>query len=63
MLPLPAGREASAGVGAGVYERHHLERTLLSQLVEEYHPAFLSQLVAQGTELPGCVVLALPLRI
>ena len=29
MLPLPTGREASAGVAASVYERHRPERTLL----------------------------------
>ena len=39
MLPLPAGREASAGVAALVYERHRPERTLLYQLVQEYYPA------------------------
>ncbi len=32
MLPLPAGREASAGVVASVYERHRPERTLESIL-------------------------------
>ena len=31
MLPLPAGREASSGVGAPVYERHRPERTLTIQ--------------------------------
>ena len=39
MLPLPAGREASQGVGVPVYERHRPERTLLYQLVETYYPA------------------------
>ena len=29
MLPLPAGREASSGVGAAPYVRHRPERTLL----------------------------------
>ena len=53
MLSLPAGREASPGVC--VYERHRPERTLLYQLVEAYYPAFLSQLAAQGTGLPGDV--------
>ncbi len=55
MLPLPAGREASAGVVASVYERHRPERTLLYQLVEEHYPAFKAQLAAQGTALPGFV--------
>jgi ribosomal protein S27E len=52
MLPLPAGREASQGVGAPVYERHRPERTLLYQLIQEYYPAHL---VAQGMALPGYV--------
>ena len=39
MLPLPAGREASAGVASSRYERHRPERTLLYQLVEEHYPA------------------------
>ncbi len=50
MLPLPAGREASAGVVASVYERHRPERTLLYQLVEEHYPAFKAELAAQGVE-------------
>jgi len=53
MLPLPAGREASAGVGASVYERRRPERTLLYQLVEDYYPALKVHLAAQGTALPG----------
>ena len=55
MLLLPAGREASAGVGASVYGRHRPERTLLYQLVEDYYPALKAQLAAQGTALPGYV--------
>jgi ribosomal protein S27E len=55
MLPLPAGREASAGVGAARYERHRPERTLLYQLVQEYYPAFKAHLAEQGGELPGYV--------
>ena len=55
MLPLPAGREASAGVVASVYERHRPERTLLYQLVEDYYPAPKAQLAAQGSALPGYV--------
>ena len=55
MLPLPAGREASAGVVASVYERHRPERTLLYQLVEERYPAFKAELAAQGTALPRFV--------
>jgi ribosomal protein S27E len=55
MLPLPAGREASAGGGAFHYARHRPERTLLYQLVEEYYPAFVSHLAAEGRELPGYI--------
>ena len=55
MLPLPAGREASLGVAASVYERHRPERTLLYQLVEDYDPALKAHLAAQGTALPGYV--------
>ncbi len=53
MWPLPAGREASSGVGAFVYERHRPERTQLYQLVREYYPAFKDHLEAQGRALPG----------
>lgn len=55
MLPLPAGREASVDVAARVYVRHRPERSLLYQIVEEYYPAFVSHLAAQGTALPGYV--------
>lgn len=53
MLPLPAGRDASAG--AARYTRHRPERTLLYQLVREYYPAFTAQLAAQGSFLPSYV--------
>jgi ribosomal protein S27E len=55
MLPLPAGREASTGVGAPPYVRHRPERTLLYQVVEEYYPAFKAHLAAQSTGLPEYV--------
>jgi ribosomal protein S27E len=55
MLPLPAGREASSGVGAFVYERHRSERTRLYQLGEQYFRAFEAHLAAQGTDLPAYV--------
>ncbi len=55
MLPLPAGREASADFGASRYERHRPERTLLYQLVEEHYPALKVHLTAQGSTLPGYV--------
>ena len=56
MLPLPAGREASPGVGAPVYERHRPERTLLYQLVETYYPALNAHLAAvtETIRLPEC---------
>ena len=55
MLPLPAGREASAGVTASLYARHRLERALLYQLVEDYYPGLKAQLAAPGSALPGSV--------
>jgi hypothetical protein len=55
MLPLPAGREASAGVAASRYERHRPERTLLYQLVEEHYPALKAQLATQGSTVPAYV--------
>jgi hypothetical protein len=55
MLPLPAGREASSGVGAPPYVRRRPQLTHLYQLVEEYHPAFKAHLSAPGTALPGYV--------
>jgi ribosomal protein S27E len=55
MLPLPAGREASADVAARVHVRHRPERSLLYRIVEEYYPAFVSHLAAHGTVLPGYV--------
>ena len=55
MLPLPAGREASSGVGAPVYTRHRPERTLLYQIVKEYYPDFVAHLATQGRALPEYV--------
>ena len=55
MSPLPAGREASPGVGAPLYVRHRPEHTLLYQLVQEYYPAFKVHLAAQGKSLPEYV--------
>ena len=53
MEPLPAGRDASSGVGVPPYVRRRPERTLLYQLVAEYYPAFKAHLAAQGDGLPG----------
>ena len=55
MAHWPAGKEASLGESGHCYERHRPEQTLLYQLVEEYYPAFVAQLAAQGTQLPGYV--------
>lgn len=55
MLPLPAGREASAGVGASRYGRHRPERTLVYQLVEEHYPGLKVHFAAQGSTLLGYV--------
>jgi hypothetical protein len=52
MLPLPVGRETSAGVGASRYERHGPERTLLYQLADLHYPAFKAYLTAQGSTAP-----------
>ena len=50
MLPLPADREASSGIGAVRYERHRPEWTLLY-----YYPAFKAHLAAKDSALPGYV--------
>lgn len=51
MSPLPAGREASPGVGAPLYVRHRPEHTLLYQLVQEHYLAFKVHLAAYGKGL------------
>ena len=51
MLPLPAGRDASAG--APRYTRHRPECTLLYQLVREYYPAFTARLAAPKRAVVG----------
>lgn len=53
MVQLSAGMDA--GVGVPGYERHRPERTLLYQLVEQYYPAFETQLAAEGKVLPDYV--------
>jgi len=55
MRQFQAGTEANLGERGYRYERHRPEQTLLYQLVEEYYPAFVAQLAAQGTELPEYV--------
>ena len=55
MLQGQAGTEAHLGENGYRYERHRPEQTLLYQLVEQYYPAFVAQLAAQGAELPEYV--------
>ena len=55
MQPLPAGREAGPGDGVPGYQRHRPERTLLYQLVDQYYPAFVDLMAAQGRPLPEYV--------
>lgn len=55
MSHLPAGKEASPGHSVHRYERHCPEQTLLYQFVEQYYPAFVDQLAAQGATLPEYV--------
>jgi hypothetical protein len=55
MSPLPAGREARPGHGVPRYQRHRPEQTLLYQFVEQYYPAFVDPLAAQGATLPEYV--------
>lgn len=55
MLHLPAGREASPDHGVHRYERHRPEQTLLYPFVEQYYPAFVDQMAAQGATVPAYV--------
>jgi hypothetical protein len=41
------------GAEAHRYERHRPEQTLLHRLVEQYYPAFVAALAAEGREVPG----------
>jgi len=50
-----AGREAVLGAEAHRYERHRPEQTLLYQLVEQYYPAFVAALAAEGREVAAYV--------
>jgi hypothetical protein len=56
MLHRPAGREARPGHGVHRYERHRPEQTLLYQFVEQYYPAFVDQLAAQGATFSSSAV-------
>ncbi|GEM_PF-2529026 len=56
MAAISAGRDARPVAGNAVYyECHRPEQTLLYQIVEEYYPAFLDLLAAQGRALPPTV--------
>jgi ribosomal protein S27E len=48
---------ASRDADAGRYQRHRPEQTLLYRIVDEYYPAFTTNLTEQGRELPGYVQL------
>ena len=54
-MPHAAAKMAHRDRGAGRYQRHRPEQTLLYQIVEEYYPAFTTHLTEQGRELPGYV--------
>ena len=57
MMPLAAGKDASAGIaGADEYARRRLEQTLLYQLVESHYPRFVEHLAARERALPMQVV-------
>ena len=55
-MPHVAARMASRDEGAGRYQRHCPEQTLLYQIVDEYYPAFTALMAEQGRELPGYVL-------
>ncbi len=48
-------RNACAGSGTFLYQRHRPEKTLLYQLVSQHYPAFRQQLAEQGRILPDYV--------
>jgi len=56
MAAISAGRDARTVAGNAVYyERHRPGQTLLYHIVEEYYPAFLDLMAAQGRALPPAV--------
>jgi hypothetical protein len=55
-LKISAADEAGAGVYAPMNAIYRPEIALFYQLVEEYEPAFVTQLSEQGTELPECLL-------
>lgn len=54
-MPHVAARMASRDEGAGRYQRHCPEQTLLYQIVDEYYPEFAALMAEQGRELPSYV--------
>jgi hypothetical protein len=55
MSTVGTARNACAGSGAFLYQRHRPEKALLYQLVSKYYPAFRQQLAEEGRILPGYV--------
>jgi hypothetical protein len=55
MSTIGEARDACAGSGAFLYQRHRPEKTLLYQLVSTHYPAFRQQLAGEGRILPGYV--------
>ena len=55
MSTVGAARNACAGSGAFLYQRHRPEKTLLYQLVSKHYPVFRQQLAEEGRILPGYV--------
>ncbi len=51
-MPHAAARMATRDEGAGFYQRHRPEQTLLYRIVDEYYPAYTAHLAEQGRELP-----------
>ena len=55
MSTVGTARNACAGSGAFLYQRHRPERTLLYQLVSKHYSLFRQQLAEEGRKLPGYV--------
>jgi hypothetical protein len=55
LLPAPSPGGLLAAGCPRHYRRHQPETTLLYRLVEQYYPAFLAHLEAEGRTLPDYV--------
>ena len=55
MSTVGTARNACAGSGAFLYQRHRPEKTLLYQLVSKHYPVFRQQLFEEGRILPDYV--------